>query len=100
MAGQLPHLRIVRFLDFGRVMRVYADTRVDPIVRLGYRNTAPHLFRPAAVAYRQDRSNAGVPRALQHSVAVGVEARIVEMCVGIDEHGTGYFNLAPFSTSS
>ena len=72
------------FFDLGSIVRMDAHAGIDPFVGLRNRNPATHLVRPAAIADGQDLADTGIPRPLQHVVAIHVEAWIVQMGMGVN----------------
>src|SRR5262249_599505 len=81
MLRRLFHLGVVPLFDFAGIMRMYTDTGVNPIVRVGDWDPTTHLIRTAAVTDRQYHANSGIPCALQRRVTMGIETRIIEVCV-------------------
>ena len=68
------------------VMRMDADAGVDPIVSFSERDAAAHCIRTAAIADRQDLTDAGIPCPLQDRIAVIIKTGIVDVSVRIDKH--------------
>ena len=71
-----------------RLVRMNADGRVNPIVRLGIGHRRIQLFRPRSSPNRQQRRYSRCPRALQHRLAILRELFRINMRMRIDQfHG-------------
>src|SRR5262249_6841982 len=71
--------------QFG-VVRMNADSGVDPVVPLGDTNRAIESARPGAAADSENVYYARGASALQHFSTIGVESRTLQMRVGIYQH--------------
>ena len=71
--------------NFLRLVRMNANTGVNPVVLLSVRNGSVQLFRAGPCANRQQRANASRPRALQHNFAVLRKLRKINMRMRIDQ---------------
>ena len=77
-------LAVPRIVDVLHFVGMHADGRKDVRMLIGKRHG-----RPAGGQIASDRHecfDAGLPRSVDHGVAVAVEPGIVEMGMGINEH--------------
>lgn len=75
----------VRRRGFLGFVRVDPDRSVDPIELIGKRHSRGKVVRPSTSTYGKQVFQARRAGALDHSVAVTVKLRIIEMRVGIKE---------------
>src|SRR5271157_2722154 len=68
-----------------RVVRVNAGRGVNPIVALGQGEGSLEVVRAGAAPYRQQIAQSGGAGTRHYCRAVGVEVRIIEMSVRIQE---------------
>ena len=85
----------MRRSDFSGFVGMNAYRGVDPIVRFGVRNGGVELLRAWSYADGKDRVHAGGAGAVQHSGAVFIELREIDVSVRIDKihsqrFGVGY----------
>src|SRR5690242_8684936 len=86
ICSQLLHLVKMPRLGFGGVVRVDSNACPNPVMNFSDRDSTPHVVRPASVADCQDPSNPAIPGSLKYSIAICVEARIIQVCMRINQH--------------
>ena len=87
MPRQTLHVLVGGFIRQPGFVRMNAERRVNEIVFLRQSNSAIHLRGTIAVADGDYGLNPGLPRPIDHLLAIGVELLAIEMRVRINEHG-------------
>ena len=84
--SQLLHLIKMPRFSFCGIVRMDANARPNPVMSFGEGDSTTHVIRPASVADRQNSPNAGIPRSLEDRVAIRVEARVIQVCMRVNQH--------------
>src|SRR2546425_4311058 len=69
-----------------RIVRMNADTGVNPITALRDGDAAAHLIRTGAVPDRENLPNTGIPSPLNRGITIFIEPRVIEVRVRINQH--------------
>jgi hypothetical protein len=88
MPRQTRHVLVGGFIREPGFVRMNAERRVNEIVFLRQSNSTIYLGRTVAIADGDYGVNPGLPRPIDHRLAIGVELLAIEMRVRINEHAS------------